>query len=270
MQFIFSIEQTIIGFISGSLITFFAQRFYRKEREPCFDIASVNIIKETKSGINDLEIKYKRTNITNFTITQIYFWNDGKQSIRKEDIPSGNPIKIKIKNDYKILSYEQTADKTENNFRITSSSDRKALNLKFDFIEKDDGILVRLYHTGLSDDDIEIIGNVIDGKKIIFKDKIIRKGKVSEALRTTIKSSIWFYILLLLSFIFLLEFVFFTSTFYGDLGIIVLILILLIILILSDLKKVISTPLKYSSYSEYPVYRNMSDLLDLEGEDPIS
>ena len=154
----------ILSFIAAIISIILAIIFYkysRKLKKPYYTISSHNLIKDFVSKINSLDIKYSGKPIKNFTISKIAFWNSGNETIDKDDIVNADPIIIHVKNDGKILEAKIIASNNESNcFSLTDVYDDCKINMNFDYIDKDDGVGIQVYHTGSSNKDIEVCGRI--------------------------------------------------------------------------------------------------------------
>lgn len=160
----------VIG-ISGILIgIFFSYIFYRfslREKEPSYILNSTNLIQDFTQRFADLDISYKGKPITNFTVTKISFWNDGKGTISGDDITNIDPLRITITKENIILDPKIIYSKNKaNQIRIDLSEDRKNLFIHFDYLDHKDGCKIQLLHTGTDSSDITIKGTIKGVKRI--------------------------------------------------------------------------------------------------------
>lgn len=151
----------LVGLIGiGLAILFFAKS--QRKGKPCYAILSSNLVRDFASRFEALEVRYRGEAISNFTSTNVAFWNDGKESIRKEDIPATDPLMVKISEEYQILDvYRLFPEKSPNQFEEQLSDDKQYVLIKFDYIDPDEGVVLKLLHTGTSSDDIELSGTII-------------------------------------------------------------------------------------------------------------
>lgn len=133
----------------------------KKIKLPYYIIRSINIVKDYASRIESLELLYSGQKIENLTITKIAFWNGGRDTIDKSDIAPADPLAIRIKGDAKILDTRIIFEKNPaNKFSIILSTDQTYVTSNFDFIDKDEGVVIELIHTGKSNKDIEFTGTI--------------------------------------------------------------------------------------------------------------
>ena len=108
---------------------------------------SDEIIKAGKQRINGLNVTFDGREIEDLTSTKFYIWNSGNQVLHNADIVPSKPLRIHTEKatilDAQIL---RVSDDT-NAFMIASASD-EIITIAFDFVEKGDGLLVQVLHTG--------------------------------------------------------------------------------------------------------------------------
>lgn len=142
----------------------FAIYFYfrsKKVKLPLYSHWSINIINELVNKFESLKMTYSGLPIENLTVTKILFWNGGNDTIDDQDISRVDPLKIHIKENYKILESNVLYSKNPaNQFSVKTANDKSDAILKFDYLDKDEGGIVQLIHTGISDKDIEIQGTI--------------------------------------------------------------------------------------------------------------
>ena len=84
---------------------------------------SRQIITIKNKKIEKLSLRYENIPIDNLSITKYAIWNSGNVEIRREDIASLKPLKIKSNGDIKILDASIIRNTDEDNgFTITHVS----------------------------------------------------------------------------------------------------------------------------------------------------
>jgi hypothetical protein len=165
--------------ILGVLLGIFFYIRSKREKLPCYSIYSRNIIREYVSSIENLEIKYSGQKIKNLTISRIVFWNKGKEVINWNDNVESAPLSIRVRDGYEILGSEIiVSNESTNMFSFVKATDKTAINVKFDYISKDNGFIAIVYHTGKYDDDIEICGKIKGAYKIGRIDVDTLNGRI--------------------------------------------------------------------------------------------
>ena len=115
-------------------------------------IKTVGVAKQHPSKIEGLHITFKDKEVDSICISRIAIWNSGNQTILASDIASEKPITISLCNDGQILDAEvsEISDET-NQFSIITKTD-SYLSLAFDYIDPEEGVVVTITHTGVSQD----------------------------------------------------------------------------------------------------------------------
>ena len=145
----------IIGVITA---IFFYYRG-KKVKSPCYAIRSFNIVKDLVSKIESLEMLYDGKPIKNLTVTKIAFWNAGSDTINYRDIPTTEPLIIRITKGCKILNAKiHSMNNPANRLSISTSEDQLSSKIEFEYLDKGEGGIFQLIHTDISDMNIEIHG----------------------------------------------------------------------------------------------------------------
>ena len=161
----------LLAFLGTSLAIYFYYKS-RKIKSPVYDMNSFNIVQDLTEKIESLDMLYDGKPIENLTVVKIAFWNAGNDTINSTDIPTSEPLIIRIKDGYKILNTKILYSKNPaNKFSIDTSSDQFSSNIQFEYIDKDEGAVFQLMHTGLNEGDIEFNG-AIKGAGRITKKKM--------------------------------------------------------------------------------------------------
>lgn len=164
---------TVASFVLAIFGIVLAVFFYirsRRNKEPVYTKKSFNIIQDFSSKLTDLAIKYKNESVNNLTITKIAFWNDGRDTINMVDVAEADPLRISITDDSKILSAEVIySGNPANRFRISDIKEN-SVKLLFDYIDKNEGGIIQIIHTGKSSKNIDVKGIIKGAGKCVFRD----------------------------------------------------------------------------------------------------
>ncbi|AWL09499.1 hypothetical protein HME7025_01646 [Aquirufa nivalisilvae] len=159
--------------VAGILFSFYFYFKSKRSKIPTFAIRTINLIRDKIQKIDTVEILYSGEKVNNLSISKIAIWNDGKETINKTDVASNNPLKIKIKDNFKFLDAKVLYQKNDaNDFIIQISTDRNFINIAFDYFDFEDGIVLELFHTGNTSEDLYIDGKIKSVKSIIRRDSI--------------------------------------------------------------------------------------------------
>ena len=134
----------------------------RRVKLPRYAIRSSNIFKDLVSKVGILDVRYGDEQIENLTVSKVAFWNAGRETIHWQDVADADLLRLQATGGYKILSATILHQKNPaNKFRIKKKdSDGSIVWLIFDYIDKGEGVVLQLFHTGASSEDIRFYGTI--------------------------------------------------------------------------------------------------------------
>ncbi|MFA5331597.1 MAG: hypothetical protein WC342_04385 [Methanoregula sp.] len=157
----FSVLNLVIA-IGGIILAIFFYLRSTKNREPVFAIRTYNILEDYSSKMTGLTINYKAETVKDLSVSKIAFWNRGRETIKKSDIPSGDQLRIVAKPGQKILNAEIiTPTNSPNKFELSTIEDHGLVRIDFEYLDKNQGGVIQIIHTGTSSEDIAIEGTVM-------------------------------------------------------------------------------------------------------------
>jgi hypothetical protein len=164
---ILGIVGTVLGIIG--LITGYV--FYRKGlrvKEPYYSIISNNLMQDGLAKLDGLQISYKGQIISNLTVSRLIVWNDGVETIDKNDVVKSDPLRLECVSNNHILDANVIFQNNQSNqILITIGKQGAEAKISFDYLDKNDGAIFQIFHTGKSSDDLVIKGK-IKGTNIRF------------------------------------------------------------------------------------------------------
>lgn len=172
----FSLFLAIISVLSFIGMFYFYYKS-KKEKFPLYSKKSTLLldIEDLSEKYEPLQITYKNNKIKILTVTQVSFWNCGRDPILKSDIATKDPLIIKAENNAQILDVKIiTPDNNPNGFEYKMSDNLLSFTFAFDYINKNQGAIIQLLHTGKSSDNISLDGIVIGfGKPKLFSKQVV-------------------------------------------------------------------------------------------------
>ncbi|MDD2889262.1 MAG: hypothetical protein PHE49_01295 [bacterium] len=118
-----------------------------------------------------MSILYESTKVDTVSLTKVVFFNAGNETIDSGDIAQNDPLRIEIGGGTKILDKDIIYVKNKaNNFRLEETEQNNILNIQFDYLDKEEGGVFQITHTGASPDAINLKGS-IKGVSHILKRK---------------------------------------------------------------------------------------------------
>lgn len=171
-----------VASITGLSIKVIFELFNNKGKIPCYAIHSLTWpdreridpeLSNIKIIHSDPHLKQDRE-IKRSTITEVAFWNAGKETIESKDIVHKNPLRIVVNENVKILEspnkskiiQPENLDNCDNKFEIPRDKhDPNLIYIKFDHIAENEGLIIKIIHDGFPED-IELQGRISGCKKI--------------------------------------------------------------------------------------------------------
>lgn len=163
----------LIGLVVGALLSGLVSAFFyaraKRERVPVYVVLSQNFIGDLPS-LGPLKLYYGSERIKNVTVTQVWFWNQGRETI----VAKGGivrPLAIRPKPGHRILDARILRDNNEpSNFKVARKSDGSQAKIQFKYVEKGQGVLVQLVHDGKSSRDLEVTGVFLGARELSRKE----------------------------------------------------------------------------------------------------
>ena len=243
-----------------------------RKRKISFRASTFHIIKQAQTTTENLQVLYSGKPISNFTVTQLALWNSSNKVINSLDMVPGHDIQISMPGNTEILAshiiYETEKANKANIIKVNSNT----IQIKFDYFDIKDGIVVQICHSGGTEETFSIEYKIKGGQSChspLYKNETGIRGRV-ESLKSiaciglTLGSSLYLFLatIAILTKIGLIsnDRVVMMSLNYTDPQIIIsecifaiLFLLIAIILKLPDDNINVPTPLRtYAMYKERP------------------
>ncbi len=155
----------ILAFAS-IFITILTYYLSKRPKKLLFSKSSFNIVSKSLSAIEKLKIEYNNKLIEQLSVSEIVIYNLGKSSIRRNDIAEKDKLRIELLQGRILTSEIKFQVNQINGYNIKTSNDRKTITIDFDFMERLEGLVIRMFHTAKNDSEIEIKGTIIGGRKV--------------------------------------------------------------------------------------------------------
>jgi hypothetical protein len=163
---VFAITSLAVGIVGVVL----ACLWRRRDKKPLWSITNNNLIRGFSKQLPNLDVKYSGQQVETLSISKIVFWNAGSETIRGDDIADADPLRVLPLNGVKLLDAKLVQDNSNaSSFLVSTSSDMSAAFLQFDFIDKGQGAVIQVIHTGSSAEDICLQGTVKGGGAVKHK-----------------------------------------------------------------------------------------------------
>jgi len=154
-----------VGSALFALITFIVMY---KNKKPYYSFALYDIIDPSNTKVTDVEVFYLGKQVSNISIIKYAFWNGGRRTIDKSDLVPAEPIKLLLKQGIILnVKTDSTLNKA-NDFKYIVSDDLTEVDIYFEYLDKNDGIVLDIINTCKNSDDI-ICSGMIKGCGAIRK-----------------------------------------------------------------------------------------------------
>jgi hypothetical protein len=158
----------LMSFIIGLFGLFIGIYYYfksKKERKPVYQLKGFNLISDSITSLEKIEIFYNKEMINNLNFTKFSFWNSGQETIRKEDFVKADPFRVQIDNKFKIYgaNIEKADDKNDVKVSIIKG---KYIDLEFDYLDINQGFILNIYSNAKNISVFSIEGSFKGSSKI--------------------------------------------------------------------------------------------------------
>lgn len=128
--------------------------FYLKTKEKkilTYCHRSSSLIRRKKRKFEKLSITYAGEQIDNLSVSRFTIWNSGNKTLNKDDIVATKEVTITALGENKILDAELILCSEETNKFSVAITDEHTVKVLFDYIDKREGAVVQILHTGTHD-----------------------------------------------------------------------------------------------------------------------
>lgn len=166
-----SLVMTIIGIILGIFGNYYFWHIGKKEKEPSWSLKGENLIHGKISQKSGLEISYQGQKVESLTISRLYFWNNGAETIRGSDVVKTDPIRIVAAENVLILDTSILClSEVSNQISANLHPDKSHVDINFEYLDKGQGAIFQVVHTGESPKYLSMAGKLIGSKPIFYTD----------------------------------------------------------------------------------------------------
>lgn len=167
---------TIGSGLFGVLGVVLAIYFYfagKKEKAPVYTYKSVNLIGLRPELPEDIQILHKGVSVPRVCRTKILFWNRGRATIDGNDIVER--VTIKFPQDVRILREPVVETVSRDPIRFVASFSGNVIYLDFAFLDKDDGALIEVLHTGDDESKMEVEGTIKGARQGVKYSEVVTR-----------------------------------------------------------------------------------------------
>lgn len=141
----------LLGVIGIALAVIFYIRS-RRVSKVRYEFISRSLVEGLSGALEGIEVTYKGETQERITVSRFVFWNAGTETIRSDDFTDDQlriafPQNISIL-DYRIIEANDKTNKIEIGPVVSAEKEEKSFNIRFDYLDSDDGAIVQIVHDG--------------------------------------------------------------------------------------------------------------------------
>ena len=157
----------LVGVI-GVVLGYILYRLAQKETRPRYCVEAGTLMGDMSTRLTGLEVHFAGKRQPRVTVAKVYFWNDGRLPIKKEDIAVDDPLKIDMRSGADVLSARVRAV-TRNACKVSIGSSQSVdekrgiarIPIDLAFLDYRDGFVVEVVHNGPSNHPLRISGTIV-------------------------------------------------------------------------------------------------------------
>jgi len=143
------------------IISYWFFRVALRDKEPVYYQKSKNLVEESSQKIEQIKTTYKGINLSNLSLSEIIFWNNGRQTIQKSDLDTANHLRVITHKNNKILEAKILySNNLSNQFTINLSENYDYINFSFDYLDKNQGAVIQIVYQRIYPQDLEVVGDI--------------------------------------------------------------------------------------------------------------
>lgn len=174
---------TLITFILALIVGYFFYVKGKPNKSLRHHCETFLIIDRSKADRPEqIEILFLGKKVESLYKTLIYFWNDGNQTIKKNDLETIDRLKISTIESESILSVNIVKN-TRDVINFSLMNEERIYEVNFDYLDPTDGVVIEVLHTG-QPEDLNFSGTVMGILDKVGASKSKNKffSKLAEAL----------------------------------------------------------------------------------------
>lgn len=163
----------LLGLVLSAALTIYIFFRQEKHKRPVFLKRNMVIVRNARSTFPNLSVHYKGhagdlDNLDNVSVAVVAIWNKGRASLRRADCVATAPLRITAKEGVTILGASKIQESSEHNkVECEYRKGDNAVNIKFDFLDHNQGVLVEIMHTGVSASALAVEGTFVESGPVL-------------------------------------------------------------------------------------------------------
>jgi hypothetical protein len=137
----------------------------RRIRAPRYAVRSYSIVDDFLARVPDAALLYRGQPVRALSLAFVAFWNGGRETMRREDVAQADPIVLRATGVHRILDAVVIQCSSDSiGFRIGPSNSKDSdRSIHFDYLDKDDGAVIKVFHTGTGPGALAVDGTIMGG-----------------------------------------------------------------------------------------------------------
>lgn len=167
----------LIG-ITSLVYEIICQQKNKEKKEFSYWQRSLSLIAKKNAIIKKLSVSYDGRIIEDLSVTKYIIWNSGNKTINSGDMVDSKELTIFAFGDHIILDTSLIVQSEPTNRFSINLINKQTVKITFDYVEKNDGIVIQIIHTGNIDDlriDCKIKGGYPIKKSVQNKPDFVDK-----------------------------------------------------------------------------------------------
>lgn len=153
--------------IVGLVLSYYFYRKSTRHSSATYAVRTINLIAQGAKKLSGIDVMYGLDSVRSLSISKIALWNSGSDTINADSIAKNNTLRVEAASGVEILGADILFEKNpSNDFCITLEDDRHTLQIDFDYFDRDEGVVIQLYHTGRNSSDVAVVGQIKACQKI--------------------------------------------------------------------------------------------------------
>lgn len=142
----------VAGVAVGAIVsTSFGWFFYRRalrDPGPTY-VLTGHVVVSGSLGREEIEIRFAGEVVPVVSRTLVVFWNRGRKSIRRDEVPAAHPLRIEVLDDGARVLDAAVITSTRPEIGVEARPDLygPGVTLSFEFLDYRDGFVVEMLHT---------------------------------------------------------------------------------------------------------------------------
>jgi hypothetical protein len=152
---------TIVTALGGAVLAVYLYARGNRRKQPKWVIVTGSIIEEYQSVLPGLEVLYRDAKIDSLAVSNVAFWNAGRETIDGTDIAPADLLRIEGPGSVHLLAAGLVATNNDaSRFSVRLNPERNKVIITFDFLDQNQGGVIAVAHTRPSKEELLVRGTI--------------------------------------------------------------------------------------------------------------